>query len=229
MYNLVFELMEIVGITEKLTELEWQNQLGERVSEVDTIGEMVDYKVTHPEHVLFVYGVGDNICQKNDMDDQKFLVKRGCQPRIFSSTPNAYWTTMEFTPSAGKPVPYGIITLSVEDRYGIDIFANWLDNILLEANYELGIFFSGGPRSTFNECDMPCYITPSPKGSITSHILVDILKWIDEIGVHPRQKNRPISFLLINRHESQLELPFLLYMNDPPHNCIRIPNGISVW
>ena len=90
MYNLVFELMEIVGITEKLTELEWQNQLGERVSEVDTIGEMVDYKVTHPEHVLFVYGVGDNICQKNDMDDQKFLVKRGCQPRIFSSTPNAY-------------------------------------------------------------------------------------------------------------------------------------------
>ena len=76
-------------------------------------------------------------------------------------------------------------TLSVEDRLGIDIFADFNNDILSEANYGPGRYFLGGPRCTFNGNDIPCCINVSPKGSKTSNILADILKWIDDIGVYP--------------------------------------------
>jgi len=59
-----------------------------------------------------------------------------------------------------------------------------------------------------------------------------MLKWIDDIGVYPREKNGPTPFLLLDGHGYRLELPFLQYVNDPAHKwivCIGVPNGTSVW
>ena len=60
---------------------------------------MVEYKVNHPEYILFADKVGHNIYQKDDghMRGQKFLMKRGSQPRKASSTSNIHWTIMGFT------------------------------------------------------------------------------------------------------------------------------------
>ena len=238
MYDLVYESMEIAGVAEKLPQPEWQNGLGEKVGEENAVGEMVEYKVTYPEYILFADEVGNNTCQKDDghVGGQKFLVKRGSQPRQGSSTSDVHWTTMGFTSGSGKPVMCAIIiaaeTLSVEDRLGIDIFAECDEDILSDANYGPGKYFPGGPRCTFNGTDIPCYINASPKGSITSDILADILKWIDDKGVYPRNENGPTPFLLLDGHGSRLEIPFLSYINDPSHKwvvCIGVPNGTSVW
>ena len=42
MYDLVYESIEIAGVTEKLLEAEWQNELGEKVDEDVAIGEKVE-------------------------------------------------------------------------------------------------------------------------------------------------------------------------------------------
>jgi len=239
MYDLVYEAMEIAGVVEKLKESEWQNSMGERVSDKDNaVGEKVEYKITHPDHILFVDEVGNNTCQKDDghKGGQKFLVERSSQPRTACSTSDAHWTTLGFTSGNGKPVLCAIIfaaeTLSVEDRLGIDIFAKCNGQMFSEENFGPGKYFPGGPKCKFNGCDIPCYVTASPKGSITSVILADMLKWIDDIGVYPREKNGPTPFLLLDGHGSRLELPFLQYVNDPAHKwivCIGVPNGTSVW
>ena len=132
--------------------------------------------------------------------DKKFLVERGCQPRTACSTSDAHWTTLGFTSGTGEPVICAIIfaaeTLSVEERLGLDIFADCKDDMFSVQNYKPGKYFPGGPKCTFNGCDIPCYVTASPKGSITSVILADMLKWIDGIGVYPRRANGPTPFLL---------------------------------
>ena len=99
-------------------------------------------------------------------------------------------------------------------------------------NYGPGKYFPGGPRCNFRNVDLPCYVTCSPKGSITSTILADILKFIDDRGVFPRHDNNPTPFLLLDGHGSRLEVPFLSYVNDQQHKwvvCIGCPNGTSLW
>ena len=94
----------------------------------------MEYRVTHPEYILFADEVGNNTCQKDDghMGGQKYLVKRGCQARQGSSTSDVHWTTMGFTSGSGKPMMCAIIiaaeTLSIDDRLGIDIFAECNDD-----------------------------------------------------------------------------------------------------
>ena len=77
---------------------------------------------------------------------------------------------------------------NIDDRDGIDIFVECNDNFLSEANYGPGRYFPGGPRCVFNGNDIPCYVNASPKGSITCDILADMLMWIDDKGVYPREK-----------------------------------------
>ena len=70
------------------------------------------------------------------MGGQKFLAKRGSQSRISSSTSDVHWTTMGFTSGSGKPVMCAILiaaeTLSVEDRLGINIFAECNDGVNMD-------------------------------------------------------------------------------------------------
>ena len=73
--------------------------------------------------------------------------------------------------------------------------------------------FPGRSTCTFQGVEAPCLIRWSKKGSIASEILVNILKTLDHLGVFDCSKGaRP--FLLLDRHGSRLELPFLAYIND---------------
>ena len=88
------------------------------------------------------------------------------------------------------------------------------------------------PKCKFRGQKIPCHVTCSPKGSITSTILADMLKWIDGHAVLPRVPGGPTPFLLLDGHGSRLEVPFLKYINDTPHKwvvCIGVPNGTSIW
>ena len=91
---------------------------------------------------------------------------------------------------------------------GINLFATCSDDIFSEDNYGPGKYFPCGPTCDFRGHQIPCYVTCSPKESITSAILADMLKWIDDIGVLPRKENGPTPFLLLDGHGSILDLPF---------------------
>ena len=63
------------------------------------------------------------------------------------------------------------------------------------------------------EKDIPCPTRFSLKGSIISAIMVDIIATLDHIGVFNLSTGHR-SLLLLDRHGSIVELPFLSYIND---------------
>ena len=99
---------------------------------------------------------------------------------------DAHWITLGFTASNDKTVICAIIfasqTLSFEERLGIDIstpMPTTETNIMFSMKYHrLGTCFPGGPRCMFRDCEIPCYICHSPKGSITSELLTEMLRQI---------------------------------------------------
>ena len=91
------------------------------------MGKKVEWEISHPNHIIYVDEVCNNICQKDDgsKGGQKFLAARGSHPRKKCSMSDAHWITLGFTASNDKTVICAIIfasqTLSFEERLGIDI------------------------------------------------------------------------------------------------------------
>ena len=58
-----------------------------------------------------------------------------------------------------------------------------------------------------------------------------MLKSLDKLELIPRKEGvKP--FILLNGHQSRLELPFLRYVNDPDNHwiaCIGVPYGTALW
>ena len=98
-------------------------------------------------------------------------------------------------------------------------------------NYESGVAI-GGPICTFNGKTIPCFVGCSPNASITSELLVEMLRMIDESGVSPRTPELGTPFLLLDGHHSRTKLPFLRYINDQEHLwkcCIGVPYATHLW
>jgi hypothetical protein len=71
---------------------------------------------------------------------------------------------------------------------------------------------AGGPTCTFLGKPVPCFYGTSPKASITSTMLADMLAFSDKLGLYDRSIAHP--FLLLDGHHSRMSLPFLQYVND---------------
>ena len=83
---------------------------------------------------------------------------------------------------------------------------------------------AGGSACTYLGKQVPCFFGTSPKASITSVLLADMLQFIDKLGVYDRSIADP--FLLLDGHHSRMMLPFLKYINDPSHKwhcCFGVP------
>ena len=63
----------------------------------------------------------------------------------------------------------------------------------------------------------------SSKVSISSVILTESLKYLDQINVFERHQNIPTPFVLLDGHGSRLQLFFLEYINSTTHD------GLSKW
>jgi hypothetical protein len=62
--------------------------------------------------------------------------------------------------------------------------------------------------------------------------LKDALKRLDGLGIYERELGGCIPFLLLDAHDSRLQVPFLRYVNDDAHRlkvCIGLPNGTGKW
>jgi hypothetical protein len=84
----------------------------------------------------------------------------------------------------------------------------------------------GGPTCQYNGEDIPCFVCCTHNASITSELLVQIMKMIDKRNVFPRNEIYGVPFLMIDGHQSTTKLPFLLYVIDPTHKwmcCIGVP------
>jgi hypothetical protein len=90
----------------------------------------------------------------------------------------------------------------------------------------------GGPMCTYNGKEVKCYVNTSPKTSITSAMLADVLSRIDVAGVIPQQQDGPKPFLLLDGHHGRFEPTFLNCIYDSQHEwvvCIGVPYGTHIW
>jgi len=87
----------------------------------------------------------------------------------------------------------------------------------------------GGPICVF--CGKnPCFYGTSPKASITSKLLADMIQYLDALGVSDHTIANP--FLLLDRHHSRMMQPFLEYVKDPKNKwycCFGAPYATHVW
>jgi len=149
---------------------------------------------------------------------------------------------MVFTAGTGDPVMVAIILKSektIDEIPSIWIMGlDWLkikgcnsmsDAKLLDQSKEAR---GGGPTCMYRGKEIKCYVNTSPKASITSEMLADMLSKIDCARVFAREQDGPKPFLLLDGHHSCFEIPFLDYIHNCRHEwvvCIGVPYGMHVW
>jgi hypothetical protein len=107
-------------------------------------------------------------------------------------------------------------------KLGVDITVDDVNN--------KNMVMRGGPTCTYNGKEIPAFFGTSPKASITSQLLADMLKLIDQCCIYDRSIATPV--LLLDGHNSRMMLPFLRYINDERHKwccCIGVPYATHIW
>jgi hypothetical protein len=104
---------------------------------------------------------------------------------------DAHFTVLDLTAASGEPVMCTIIfaAKSMHDdwRTGFDPLVEWVgepDN--LEANIGVGKQYPMGPTCLFKGKKIPCFCCCSDSGTITGHLLTEMLQYIDSHNVYDR-------------------------------------------
>ena len=241
MYSQVYEQMVEAKVAIERDTPEWQDASGAAVAEEDAFGCRVTHDLQYPEMCIVMDEVGGNTSQKGDGNNGGELHMCGVSmtPQQKASTKDKHFTLLGLTALNGDPVMCVVIFAGKREtklyETGMDIFAEQIgevgDEDFFEKNSGKGRRYPGGPTCSFQGKTVPCLTRFSPKGSITSAILVDILATLDLIGVFDRSDGK-VPFLLLDGHGSRIELHFLAYINDPAHKwvvCIGVPYGTALW
>jgi hypothetical protein len=197
--------------------------------------------------LVFVDETGCNTNQQTDgqVGGQKFVLPLSYKACLVNATTDIHFTVLCFNAGTGQPIMCAIILKSELDmskiplnwKYGIDI-TKYLriegsddDEELFQNSSGLGEAMQGGTRCLFQGKLIPCFVCTSPKASISSSLLAEILRFIDSYGVFDRSGNKkPV--LILDGHHSRFDLPFLDYIHDENNKwvvCIGVPYGTHFW
>ncbi len=241
MYNLVYDQMVDAGLAKKLSPEDqyWTDDHGSRVeTEAEAFGSKIEVEITHPEWILFGDEVGTDINQKEDgqIAGTNYCIGKGTRANIKSSTNGGRFTVIGLTAASGDAVMCIVIfaaeELTYEQRMGHDIRAVFDGDGSIRDNTGHQKSFPGAPTCHFRGKDVPALIACSPKGSITSEILKEAFQRLDCLKIYERVPGGPTPFVLLDAHDSRLQVPFLRYVNEEEHKwkvCIGLPNGTGKW
>jgi hypothetical protein len=201
------------------------------VDEAEAYGLKCEYEVKEPEYIVFVDECGANTNQKSDgqVSGSKFLVgKNQAETGSQGSVNDLHFSTLCFQSGNGDPIMVAVILKSDKEdasqlpltwTAGLDISKDVTLGTSSEdwwnKNSGTGEAMGGGPVCQFRGKTVPCFIGCSPKASITSKLLRDMLAAMDDLEIWERT-----------------ELPFLDYVtNDETewYVCIGVPYGSHFW
>jgi hypothetical protein len=254
MYEEVYNSMVDCGVAEKLDDEVMYDKEGRRVFDPALMyGRPTKYRMLKPERCLFVDEVGCNTNQKDDghVGGEKFVLARDqTESGCIGTNTDIHFTVLAFTAGTGEAVMCALILKSEKDitqvpltwKMGIDITKNINTGEtraeLFENNCNNGEegggvgAMVGGPKCRFNGKDLPCFVCCTPKASITSELLVEMMRVIEDSGAFPRSPELGVPFMLLDGHHSRTRLPFLNWINDPEHPwkvCIGVPYATHIW
>jgi hypothetical protein len=253
MYEAVYETMVMAGVAKKLPEAVWFDRDGKIVfNEEEAFGEKSQYVLEHPEYCVYVDETGSNTNQKQDghVGGRRFVLPVGeSEVGRVGAINDLHFTTLVFTAATGQPIMVAVILKSEKSadevpiswKLGIDwtkLNAKTRDGEDITRTNPIETFndneaaMCGGPVCHFRNKEIPCFVGTSPKASITSQLLADMLKTIDDAEVFDRIPGGPVPFLLLDGHHSRLEVPFLDYIFNDDHKwfvCIGVPYATHYW
>ena len=241
MYKHNYREMANAGVAKVLDSPVWMDIKGNIVEEADAYGCKCSHELTHPGFCIVMDEVGGNTSMTGDghIGGEKYLCEKGVVAQLKAARADKHFTVLGVTLLNGIPLMCVVIFAGkkCEAKYelGVDpraeVVGDLDDEDFVVKNMGDGMLFPGGPTCTYNGKKIPCMCRWSPKGSITSEILTDILRTLDAIEVFDRSTGiTPV--VLMDGHGSRLGLPFLNYVNDPTHPwCVDIgvPYGTSLW
>jgi len=241
MYEVIEEEFIRVGVAVRLPEPVWMDEEGNHVEKGNADGCKVNINIIKPEMCIVADDVGGNTSQKDDgkIGGEQWLTESDTIPQRKISTKNKHYTVLGITLLNGKTLMYVVFMVGerpkAEVETGIDMFATVIgsvnDDNYFEKNTGEGKKNPCGPTCTVRGVEVPTLVRWSPKGSITSEILVDICATLDHLKVFDRLTGA-MPFFLLDGHQSRIELPFLEYVNHPDHPwclCIGVPYGTDLW
>ncbi len=189
MYENIYQIMVEAGVAEKLT----------KPIESD-VGLPSRYNLIHPEYCLFVDETGCNTNQLNDgrVGGELFILPKKdseCGAPTGATT-DLHYTILPFVSGTGEAVLCAIIfksELSVSEipiswKTGIDISCDDVE--------DRDKVMCGGPTCFYQGKTIPCFYDTSPKASITTELLTEMLKYLDKLQVYDQTICKP--FLLLN-------------------------------
>ena len=109
---------------------------------------------------------------------------------------------------------------SIEDQ---DYF--WKNSNGMKKRYPMG------PTCTYKGRQVPCCVVCNETDTITSSILLSVLKHIDKYAPLKRSPGN-YRFIVLDRHRSRLDEALLIYMNTEETQwigCIGVPYNTKIW
>jgi len=210
MYQEIYKDFCSAGVACEHPEPLWWNEKGEIMEKEDeAFGCKSQYELIHPEWVLFVEECGSNTSQAKDgqVGGQTYLSSRTGRPQQRAATKDAHFTVMGFTAASGDPVMCAIIfaakVFKDEWRTGVEPFAEWIaePNNLVD-NCGDGKMYPFGLGCFVKGKHIPCFCCHSKSGSITGHLLTEMLKCLDNLQVFDRENSGLNPFLILDGHGS---------------------------
>jgi hypothetical protein len=178
MYENVYEAMVSAGIAEKVdSPIQFES------------GRPTQYKLTHPGFLLFVDETG---CNTNQLNDGKvggggefIMPKNDLESGApTGATTDLHFTVLAFLSGTGEPIVCAIIFKSEQNVSEIPISWKLGVDITVDDVNNKKMVMRGGPTCTYNGKEIPAFFGTSPKASITSQLLTDMLKLIDQCGIY---------------------------------------------
>ena len=245
MYDQTYKIWETLGIAEKLESPEFLDRHGLIVpfhKRQDKNCFPSSYRLLHPEAILCADEVGNNTGTTKDNlqgNEKRLHVRNGERPQKIASESETPWTTLAVTAMTGEPVCCVVIIkgsqFHASDISGEDITANNDREEWLFSDKELhgpGKRFPGGPVCVFRGKTIPCLVSGSKSGGITSDILTSILKHLDRIGIYDRQNDPFSPTIQLDAHHTRFDLDFMSYCCQKDTKwmvTIGCPEATNLW
>jgi hypothetical protein len=253
MYDGVYNKLVESGVAEVLEHEVWRDMHNNGVlTEVEAYGRKTGYSLLHPEKLVFFEEVGGNILQKGDGNarGQKFMVARDMRAQVKNSFKDNHFTVVGFMAADGRAVMCAIIItaskLKVTDVTGFNPLSKDAEDTssdemkVLEEEIEkmkdehrngVDRMFLFGQTCTFNDIEVPTFVTCSKNGSTTSQLINNMLQKMDHLEIFYRG-DMVTPFLLCDGRGSWFKEPFLEYTLESNRHwtcCIDVPYGTSMW
>ncbi|KAL7545121.1 hypothetical protein ACHAWF_013505 [Thalassiosira exigua] len=246
MYNQAEKVLLESGNAVKLESPVHMNKQGIIVEDQkDAFGHPVTIDFRRPENCFCCDECGDNTHGKDDGNKggEQMVGPAGEVSHELVGIKNSHFSVLPISDFRGR-LRFVVVIFAAEVLYaswtiGVDVFADAAEKVNgIEplCNFGPGQRYPGLSLFDPEGKEIPVMFAATPKASMTSAILKDTFKMMDDLGISQRGVNEDgtefVPFVVIDGHPSRMGEDFLRYVNEETHRwkiVLGAPYGTGKW